>query len=89
MSRFIPVTHELKIWPQYFEAVVDGSKTFELRENDRDFQVGDILWLREYEPSSKKITGQSAMRRVTYMVEGPVFGLARGFVVMSIVPHEN
>ena len=42
--------HELKIWPQYFHKVKDGSKTFEVRENDRGFQCGDTVILREYDP---------------------------------------
>ena len=44
------MTHELKIWPQYFCRVADGSKTFEVRENDRGFQPGDIVVLKEYFP---------------------------------------
>ena len=43
--------HELKIWPQYFERVRDGSKTFEIRKNDRGFQFGDEVVLREYDPT--------------------------------------
>lgn len=42
--------HELKIWPQYYARVADGSKTFELRNNDRAFQRGDIVKLREWNP---------------------------------------
>ncbi len=44
------MTHELKIWPQYFCRVADGSKTFEVRENDRGFQPGDIVILKEWDP---------------------------------------
>lgn len=45
--------HELKIWPQYYCRVADGSKTFEVRENDRGFQPGDEVVLREWDPSTK------------------------------------
>lgn len=46
------MTHKLKIWPQYFDAVVEGSKTFEIRDNDRNpkFKVGDTLSLHEFDP---------------------------------------
>jgi hypothetical protein len=43
--------HELKILPQYFCRVQDGSKTFEVRENDRGFQPGDDVVLREWDPT--------------------------------------
>lgn len=42
--------HQLKTWPMYFTALRQGSKTFELRENDRQFKVGDTLQLREFDP---------------------------------------
>lgn len=42
--------HELKIWPQFYCRVADGSKTFEVRENDRGFQPGDTVILREWDP---------------------------------------
>ena len=42
--------HELKIWPQYYCRVADGSKTFEVRENDRGFQPGDLVVLKEWDP---------------------------------------
>jgi hypothetical protein len=38
--------HELKTWPGPFQAIVDGSKRFELHKDDRGFAVGDTLWLR-------------------------------------------
>lgn len=35
--------HELKLDTKYFDDVKSGKKNFEIRENDRDFKVGDIL----------------------------------------------
>lgn len=42
--------HELKCYPEYFEALVSGKKSFEIRKNDRGFQVGDYIALNEYRP---------------------------------------
>lgn len=42
------MTHELKILPQYYCRVADGSKTFEMRVNDRGFQSGDTVILQEW-----------------------------------------
>lgn len=44
------MNHELKIWPAFFAAVAEGTKTFEFRKDDRKFGVGDILILREWNP---------------------------------------
>lgn len=41
--------HDLKCWPEFFQDVKDGTKTFELRKNDRNYQVRDILHLREWD----------------------------------------
>jgi hypothetical protein len=45
--------HVLKVVPPYFDALVDGSKTFEVRRNDRGYQTGDRLVLWEYDPTGR------------------------------------
>lgn len=45
--------HELKTLPSFFDAVIGGRKTFEIRKDDRGFQAGDTVTLREYDPSYK------------------------------------
>jgi hypothetical protein len=55
--------HELKTWPKYFAAVRSGQKRFEIRRNDREFKVGDILVLREFDPEDDAYTGQSRNAR--------------------------
>lgn len=74
--------HELKIQSEYYEAVEDGSKRFELRKNDRGYQVGDILTLCEHK--NNEYAGRSTMVVVTYMLSGAVHGLEDGYVILSI-----
>ena len=41
-------THELKLDINYFDEVKSGKKNFEIRKNDRNLQVGDVLVLKAY-----------------------------------------
>ena len=75
-------THVLKCWPVYFQAVLDGTKTAELRLNDRDYRAGDFLRLREWAPESESYTGRYFEVTVTHVLEGSP-GLASGYVVLS------
>ena len=59
--------HELKSWPQFFTRVISGEKTFELRVNDRDFKLGDFLFLREYDPETEQYSGRFQYARITYI----------------------
>jgi hypothetical protein len=76
--------HELKTWKEYYHEVFMGHKKFEVRVNDRDFKVGDILTLCEWDNEKKEYTGRMLSRRVLYILHGGHFGICDGFVVMSI-----
>ncbi len=76
--------HELKTWPKYYLAIIDGNKNFEVRKADRDFKVGDTLLLQEYDPEKKEYTGEEVYARVTYILQGGNFGIEEGYVVMGI-----
>lgn len=80
------MVHELKIWPAFFDHIANGSKKFEVRKNDRKFEVGDQLLLSEYEPVSKSYTGRHAYCSVTYVMQGGQFGIQAGHVVMAVEP---
>ena len=63
-----PVEHSLKSWPHLFEAVLSGAKTHEMRRaSDRDFRIGDVLRLQEYDPKTREYTGRETRFRVTYV----------------------
>jgi hypothetical protein len=77
------VVHELKTWCEYYQAVEDGEKAFEIRKNDRDFQVDDGLRLREYNPTTQVYTGREKLVRITYILNKQPF-LPIGYICMSI-----
>ncbi len=80
--------HHLKTWPEFFTAVVSGDKTFEVREDDRGFEVGDVLVLREY-AVGVGFSGYEVRRRVTYIMRGGAFGLEPSHVVLAIRPEDE
>ncbi len=89
------VEHRLKIKPEYFEAVIAGAKTVELRsEADRHFDVGDILILREINSEMADTeegrddpewlyTGRGCRCRVTHVLRD-VEWLPPGIAALSI-----
>jgi hypothetical protein len=78
-----PIEHELKTSSSMFNAIASGEKTFELRLNDRDFRVGDILVLRDYDDNI--YTGRWRRVRVTHLTDGSRSGaLVAGYVCMAI-----
>lgn len=85
--------HELKTWPKYFAAVRSGQKRFEIRRNDRDFKVGDILVLSEFDPATDTYTGQTEERQVTFLLsEEDYGGVIHGFVAIGfgdVAPHPD
>lgn len=74
-------THDLKTDPEVFEAAWQGKKSFEIRKNDRDFQVGDTLNLRETQHSALEMaagapleyTGRVIEEKVIYILHGPIY----------------
>lgn len=75
--------HELKTWPEFFEPIAKMEKTFELRKDDREFHVGDVLHLREWSPSGGYM-GREMAKRVTYLLGGGV-GWGVGMCVWLLV----
>lgn len=80
MSDFV---HDLKCWPEFFDNLETGRKTFELRKDDRHFAVGDGLHIREWSPVTQKYTGREVHRTITHMLRN-FTGIQPGYVILSL-----
>lgn len=76
-------THHLKIWPKFFVDVKSGAKQFEVRKNDRNFEVGDTLILEEFDPIKQVKTGAWIPEEITYKLDDPQF-VKEGFVILGM-----
>ena len=77
-------THELKILPKYFRQVKLGIKKFELRKNDRGYEVGDYVKLCEHD--GVVYTGESIQAKITYVLnyeDAKEFGLCPGYCIFG------
>jgi hypothetical protein len=84
MTQITRETHVLKTWPEFFALVWAGYKTAELRRDDRGFQIGDRMELREYDPESRSYTGRKVVAEITHVVrDAEMFGLMPGFAMLS------
>ena len=87
-------SHHLKTWPVFFQAIRGGDKSFDVREDDRGFMVGDELVLEEWAGGAPATadtdidthrgcyTGEVELRRVGYILRGFI-GLKPGWVVLG------
>lgn len=75
--------HELKILPEHFEAIASGAKTYEIRLNDRNFKVGDLLILREW--ADEFYTGREEQKYITHILHSEF--LKEGYVGLSLSSH--
>lgn len=84
-------THELKTDKEVFCATMVGDKPYEIRYDDRGFEVGDALVLCETEYTGEEMaagrpliyTGRKFMARVVYILRGPCYGLKERWVIMT------
>jgi ASC-1-like (ASCH) protein len=58
-----------KTWPKYFQEVLEGKKTFEVRLADFEIKEGDVLILEEYDPKIKSYTGRTIRKKVNFVTK--------------------
>lgn len=73
--------HELKTWSVFYNEVLSYKKRFEIRLDDRGFNTGDTLLLKEYDLSTEAYTGRSLKVNVLYITDAYQ---RHNYIVMSI-----
>lgn len=81
--------HKIKLQKGFCDAVLDGSKTFEVRYNDRGYQKGDFVefismdgeYFQAYHDIDKK------RYEITYVLSG--WGIKENYVVFGIKEVEK
>jgi len=84
------VRHNLKIWPVWFAAISSGKLTHNVRKNDRDFRIGDLIMLEEFRPGTGEYTGNTIKKRISHIAYGGALdpmgdGIQEGYCVLSLV----
>lgn len=83
--------HKLKVHPQFWQAVKNASKPFEVRRDDRKYRVGDTCELSEYNPEFGYTLEPSVGYEITYILKHEDFpqGVPVGFVVLGFGKARN
>jgi ASC-1-like (ASCH) protein len=74
--------HELKCWTEYFQPIWDGDKTFDVRINDRNFKVGDVIVLGEFCNETQLYLKRSVTAYITYILKSFPH-IDEGYVVLA------
>lgn len=82
MTDYHAQIHDLKCDTLLYRLVRDGSKPFELRKNDRDYRVNDLLILREWDDESQMYTGYVTCAVVMCVIKHE--SLREGYVALGI-----
>lgn len=88
--------HAVKSWIPFFKEFESGNKKHDMRDlRDRDYQVGDILVLQEYDPFVGIYTGREKLMRITYITSRATpcafssAALDSNFCILSLEPYEG
>jgi len=58
-----------KVWPEYFQQILNGKKKFELRLADFDIKEGDVLVLEEFDPETNTYSGRKIKKKAKSIIK--------------------
>lgn len=76
--------HELKIKEEYFNAIIRGEKTFELRKNDRDYQVGDLIHFKQIDGREYFNHSKDVYQIIYILKDVSEYGLDKEYCILAI-----
>ncbi len=80
-------SHTLKVHPQHFKYLnyeLDIlRKNFKVRIDDRDYDIGDMLILEEYDPQKCEYTGRKVVRQITDILRDNPY-VPAGYCILSL-----
>lgn len=82
----MPRIIELQVPISEYIPIKVGTKSFQFGVNDRDYRVGDVLRLREWDELSQKYTGETCWREVTYITKGASVPIPSNYAILSLRP---
>lgn len=85
-----PVKHNLKIVHPFFKDIKEGRKNFEIRFDDRDYRLGDLLILQEHRYVERKLepTGETITSEIKYILR-KFKGLQDGYLIIGFGDNER
>lgn len=89
-------TYNVKSWVAFFQAFKRGEKKHDMRDlKDRDYKVGDILNLQEYDPFKGNYTGDEMPMKITYITSHKTpcafssAALDKNYCILSLEPVDH
>ena len=76
------VTHKVKIKKEFAIQYYEGTKPWELRENDRNYKTGDVIEFTVIE------TGMIYSREIKSMYSGGPYGLKKGWCILTMEGYD-
>ena len=85
--------HKLKIKNNYYQDIYYSYKTFELRKNDQNYQVGDLIEFTIIIDNDKSVSIEAvanSLYKIIYILKDvPEYGLDKDYCILGIKKYAN
>lgn len=85
-----------KTWPEYFEKILSGEKSFDCRIADFEVKPGDTIVFEEFDPGRNEFTGRKIEKKITFVGKTKEWKFfdkedieKYGYVIMSLADNQK